>query len=757
MDVAHLGIRIDSDGVPRATGYLRDFEGQAGRAERQTSLLTQAFRILAPAIGALGAAFSVRALTQYADAWSDMQSRIGAAIKDMEAAPAMMQRMVDIANASYSPLEQTVEIYGRNVSVLRDLGRGATEAADFTEALNHALVTTATKGQDADVVLNAISRSIATGRLRTMEFETIMSRSPRVLEAVADQMGTTVTGLRALAAEGKVTGDVIVDALINNLELLREEAGEMPATIGDAFTRVRTNTTALIGTLDQAWGVSGRVAESILEMADRIRESADFFLRLGNIVGSVVSPAFDFLGGQTENLAGVAGIALAALSGFFAPVVLSGLAAVSMAIGTTMVAAVRALTAAMLANPLGLFIAGIAAAVTAAFTFRDEIKQTIGVDVVGVFESGANTIIGAMVGAYRAIQMSWDLLPAYFGDIGARAWNAFLTAFEGPAVTWTIPGTDTTIDLINLDLSGFKRPTSNVSASVENVARQAFASAQGHNYVGSIATALGEAWTNAEGATASLDELMAALDANTASAGALDNAVGGVGKSLTAANDNVGDMTDALRQMDQVGQQVTSKLASAFTDLFESAITGAGNFWDIVKGLFADLGRMFATQGFQMLLGVGGGPLSWIGSLFGFAGGGYTGAGGVNEPAGIVHRGEYVFSAAATNRIGVGYLDALHSSARGYRDGGYVTPAPRSANSNYANQNGGYLEVRVITEVQNGNLVPVMAEVAGEVAGQRIAQTVPVAMGRTLKQANKNAPSAVAQHRAQRGGDWRLG
>lgn len=44
----------------------------------------------------------------------------------------------------------------------------------------------------------------------------------------------------------------------------------------------------------------------------------------------------------------------------------------------------------------------------------------------------------------------------------------------------------------------------------------------------------------------------------------------------------------------------------------------------------------------------------------GFAAGGYTGDGGVNEPAGIVHRGEYVMPASAVDRIGMGTLAALH-------------------------------------------------------------------------------------------------
>ncbi|EPJ7090544.1 phage tail length tape measure family protein [Citrobacter amalonaticus] len=45
----------------------------------------------------------------------------------------------------------------------------------------------------------------------------------------------------------------------------------------------------------------------------------------------------------------------------------------------------------------------------------------------------------------------------------------------------------------------------------------------------------------------------------------------------------------------------------------------------------------------------------------GFASGGFTGQGGKYQPAGIVHKGEYVFDQAATNRIGVSNLEALHN------------------------------------------------------------------------------------------------
>lgn len=389
-----------------ARGMAGDVRGAASRMVAENDNVAQSARRaalgmdgmfgaahrLAGALGAVAGALAASALTRYADAWSDMQSRVGAAIKDMEAAPALMERIVDIANASYSPLEQTVEVYSRNVAVLRDLGRGATEAADFTEALNHALVITATRGERAASVQNALSKAMATGRLQADGLETVLANGGRVAEALANELGTTVNGLRDFASQGKITGDVIARALIGNLEKLREEAGEMPATLGDAFTRLQTNLTAFIGRLDQSTGASQRLSAAIMLVADNI----DVIVRVSAVAGVALSTAF-------------------------APAILAGMASGFVALGAAGVAAIKAITVAIAANPLGALAVALTTAVTAAYLFRDEIRQAIGVDFVGIIKGAINTSIGIFVGGFNAVAATWRQLPAAIGDLGYQA------------------------------------------------------------------------------------------------------------------------------------------------------------------------------------------------------------------------------------------------------------------------------------------------------------------------------------------------
>lgn len=56
--------------------------------------------------------------------------------------------------------------------------------------------------------------------------------------------------------------------------------------------------------------------------------------------------------------------------------------------------------------------------------------------------------------------------------------------------------------------------------------------------------------------------------------------------------------------------------------------------------------------------------LGFIGNIIGFDGGGYTGDGISSAVAGLVHRGEYVFSQRAVQNMGVSALNRLHSSAQ---------------------------------------------------------------------------------------------
>lgn len=124
-------------------------------------------------------------------------------------------------------------------------------------------------------------------------------------------------------------------------------------------------------------------------------------------------------------------------------------------------------------------------------------------------------------------------------------------------------------------------------------------------------------------------------------------------------------------------QEEGKRGAQAVSDIFMSLATGSMTAQDALGQLLIQMAKV-ALQKKLMAMAEGGGAagsvLGFIGGLLGgFAEGGYTGAGGAHEPAGVVHRGEFVISKPAVQRLGIGNLEGLHRGAlQGYAKGGLV-------------------------------------------------------------------------------------
>lgn len=152
--------------------------------------------------------------------------------------------------------------------------------------------------------------------------------------------------------------------------------------------------------------------------------------------------------------------------------------------------------------------------------------------------------------------------------------------------------------------------------------------------------------------------------------------------------------TNVYSQVQQISQGAFTGMSSQLTDFLT---TGKSNFKDFLttflKGIVQMVSQLAVLRTAKAALGG-----TAVGSFLGFSGGGYTGQGGKYDPAGIVHRGEFVFHQEATKRIGVGNLYRL---MRGYASGGFVGNASSSLSVPPAGVSV-YAPVSVVTQ-QNGN------------------------------------------------------
>lgn len=246
--------------------------GVASRFRSLSTLIRQtSIGMAAMALGVGAAVLAVRRFALgFADTWSDLNSRIGLAIGNMEGSAAVLDRLSSVARRTYSSLELTAESFLRNATVLRELGKTTTQQLDFTEALNNALVVSGAKADRAAQVQEALGRAMAVGQLRGQELNTVIQTGGRVAEILADELGIGVNSLRKYGEQGKITGDLIYNSLTKRMEQLREEADKMPATIGDAMQLLRNSLLQTIGAFDQNNKLSETFAKAVIAIADNL-------------------------------------------------------------------------------------------------------------------------------------------------------------------------------------------------------------------------------------------------------------------------------------------------------------------------------------------------------------------------------------------------------------------------------------------------------------------------------------------------------
>ncbi|MGY6251660.1 tape measure protein [Bosea thiooxidans] len=180
---------------------------------------------------------------------------------------------------------------------------------------------------------------------------------------------------------------------------------------------------------------------------------------------------------------------------------------------------------------------------------------------------------------------------------------------------------------------------------------------------------------------AAIELAKAGVDLNRLDADTREEVLGRLNKEI-ALSEQLRTKKKQLEDAQKAYNDASKFFGDAITDSLEDLILNGAKAEDVLKNLVKQLAKaalQAALMGSGPLAGIfgttgtnggTGGVFGLIGNLFkGFDSGGYTGSGGKNEPAGVVHKGEYVFTKAQVKKLGLGNLQAL---ANGYANGGYV-------------------------------------------------------------------------------------
>lgn len=264
-DIEKLASDLDS-----ANKELKETDQASDKAKVSLSNLKQAVGILGAALAAIGLGMTAKEFIGLSDATQQMNARLRNATEGTEEYVQVQGRMLELANATFRPLEEAQEVYLNTSGAMKALGYSTNEILDATDSLSLAFTHNATSSDLAQSAQDALTKSMVKGRVDADAWSTIMRATPNIAEDLAKQTGKTTAEILKLGASGSISVRELTDALIATRGVNLDLANAMENSTADAITVVKNGIRNLISELNEQHNVSARLAQTIQDIGGNL-------------------------------------------------------------------------------------------------------------------------------------------------------------------------------------------------------------------------------------------------------------------------------------------------------------------------------------------------------------------------------------------------------------------------------------------------------------------------------------------------------
>lgn len=195
----------------------------------------------------LTAALSVKQVSEYADAWATVNNKLANSLRPNEQLADVTERVFNITQQTRGSLDATASLYARLERATRQYGTSAGDLSKLTTIINQGFVVSGATAQEAENAIIQLSQGLASGALRGEEFNSVNEQGNRLIVALADSMGVSIGEMRNMAAQGKLTTDVVVNGLLSQGAVIGKEFANTTTTISQAMQVAGNNITKFFG------------------------------------------------------------------------------------------------------------------------------------------------------------------------------------------------------------------------------------------------------------------------------------------------------------------------------------------------------------------------------------------------------------------------------------------------------------------------------------------------------------------------------
>ncbi|MEG2445833.1 MAG: tape measure protein [Acinetobacter sp.] len=271
-----LRIVIDSRNAERnarnVANELQNIERNGDHASRSMDSMSVATRSL---VGYMGGLVTIGAAISKMDAYTGLQNRLKLVTDSQVELNTAMNDTFGIAQKTAATWDSVAMVYQRFADNADRLGISMKQTAALTETVSKAISVSGGSAASAEAALMQFGQALASGVLRGEEFNSIAEQAPGLLKAIAMGMDTNIGSLRAMAAEGKITGDELVKALSKAKPYIDDLFNKTDFTIAQSFTQLSNEITKFVGAAGAGSGAAAGLSAAISGLANNLSTIAN--------------------------------------------------------------------------------------------------------------------------------------------------------------------------------------------------------------------------------------------------------------------------------------------------------------------------------------------------------------------------------------------------------------------------------------------------------------------------------------------------
>lgn len=277
-----LRIVIDSRNAERnaraVASELENLTKKGDQAETQMTAMSASIKSL---VGYMGGILTINKAIAMADGYTQMAARIRNATSSAEEYAMVQDRLLNTANTTYRQLGEAQEVYLSMAGGMKSLGYQTKETLDLTDSLSFSFTHNATRVDQAQSAMDALSKSMAKGKIDGDAWISIVTGADNVIADMAKTTGQTEAEIRRLGAEGKASLDDLIKTLITTREQNEKLANNMENSLADGFTKLSNEVTVYLGKANEATSATGILAGGLSSLADNLDLVANTGAALG--------------------------------------------------------------------------------------------------------------------------------------------------------------------------------------------------------------------------------------------------------------------------------------------------------------------------------------------------------------------------------------------------------------------------------------------------------------------------------------------